>query len=369
MGNIINALRVINNYVQWYTDPLPCFTSIESSNDRIFFICTSTNKDIIARANAMVSVEAIFILKLDEQSVKVDFVKLVGIYKEQEELFRALKETLETFQQIRFEEFLFEEDNTFLWLQLWRDEIMTRKSKIGKHEFIEVVQNYYRHNNKIITLIEDLEHSYIAAHALTWCLRSPFPSRFINHALYSRNMEQLNFCRFLISDASHFLQQQSKHHSSAQFYRGMKLPRELVEKFVKSIGGLICTSWFLVCTKSRTMALAAASSPAYRPDLIPVLFKIDCDSMTPYFELSKNVSSPIIIFDVSTAFRILHVGQDQMVVVKMKIVSDDGQKVAREYKEKHKSVSIETLLDQLANPSRTRILQQSLKDAAQSQGI
>ncbi|CAF1192969.1 unnamed protein product [Rotaria sordida] len=332
--------------------------STQSSNDRIFFICTSTNTDIIATANAIASVEAIFILKLDRQSVKPDFVKLIGVYEEQEQLLLAVKETLEIFQRIRFEEFLFEEDNTFLWLQLWRNEIMMRKSKIGKQEFIEVVQNYYRHNNKILALIETLDHSYTAADALSWCLRFPFPSRFINNALYSRNMEQLKFCRFLISDASRFLQQQSKHNSSKQFYRGMKLSSELVEKFVKNIGRLICTSWFLVCTKSRIMALAAASSPTCRPDLIPVLFKIDCDSTTPYVELSKNVSSPIIVFDVCTAFRILHVCQDQMVVVRMKIATDDGRKVAREYKEKHQSIPIETLLDQLVNPSKPCIPQQ-----------
>ncbi|CAF1330185.1 unnamed protein product [Rotaria sp. Silwood1] len=246
---------------------------------------------------------------------------------------------------------------------------MTRKSKIGKQEFIEVVQNYYRHNNKILALIDKFNHSYIAADALSWCLRSPFPSRFINHSLHSRNMEQLNFCRFLINDASHFLQQQPKHKTSTQFYRGMKLSSELVEKFVKNTGGLICTSWFLVCTKSRTAALTAASSPIYRPDLIPVLFKIDCDSTTPYFELSKNVSPSIIVFDACTAFRILYISQDQMVIVKMKIATDDGRKVARDYKEKHGSIAIETLLDQLVEPSKARILKQPLEHPIKNKGI
>ena len=246
---------------------------------------------------------------------------------------------------------------------------MTRKSKTGKQEFIEVVQDYYQHNNKTLALIEQLDHSYIATDALSWCLRSPFPSRFVNHALYSRNREQLNLCRFLISDASHVLQQQPKHPSSTQVYRGMKLSSELVEKYIKNIGKLVCTSRFFVCTKSRTTALAAASSATYRPDLIPVLFKIDCDSTTSYFESSKNVSSPIIVFDVCSAFRILYVAQEQMVIVKMKIASDDGRKVAREYKAKHDGVSIETLLDQLVHPSKSCIWQQPLKQSAKNKGM
>ncbi|CAF3473434.1 unnamed protein product [Rotaria socialis] len=365
--NIVTTLRMINNYVQSYTDSLSCFTSIESSKDKIFFICTSTNIDVISTANAMPNVEAIFILKLDGLAFKTDFVKVIGIYEEQEELVRALKQTLETCQQIRFEEFLFETENTFLWLQLWRDDIMTRKSNIGKQEFMEVTQNYYQYNNKILALIREFGHSYVVADALSWCLRSPFPSRFISHALYSRNMENLNLCRFLINGATRFLEQQPKHKSSTQFYRGMKLHSEFVTSFAKNIGKLMCTSWFFVCTKSRTVALAAAQSPAYRPDLIPVFFKIDCDSKTAYVELFENVSSPVIVFDICTTFRILYVGQDQMVIVKMKIASDDGRKAACEYKKKYESASIEELLDQVACPSKECIVpEQPLKQPAEN---
>jgi hypothetical protein len=246
---------------------------------------------------------------------------------------------------------------------------LTRKSKIGKQEFIGIVQNYYQHNNKILALIEQLDHTYIAADALSWCLRSPFPSRFVNHALFSRNRTQINLCHFIISDASHFLQQQPKHPSTTQVYRGMKLSSELVEKYIKNIGRLICTSRFFVCTKSRTTALAAASSTTYRPDLIPVLFKIDCDSTTSYFELSKNVPSATIVFDACSVFRILYVAQEQMVIVKMKIASDDGRKAAREYKAKHEGVPIETLLDLLVHPSNPSISQQPFKQSVKKRGI
>lgn len=166
-------------------------------------------------------------------------------------------------------------------------------------------------------------------------------------------MDQLSSCRFLIGDASRFIKRQNKHNSSAQFYRGMKLPPALIDKLTKNTGGLMCTSWFLICTKSRTAALAAALSPAYRPDLIPVLFKIDCDSTTPYFELTKNMPTPTVVLDVCTTFRLLYVGQDQMVVVKMKVVSDDGQKMAREYKKKFENLSTEVLLAQLVDPRKS----------------
>lgn len=127
IGNIIKPLRMINNYVESYVDPLLCLTAMESTDDRIFFICTSVHTEIIAAANAIPSVEAIFMLNLDGQSIDIDFVKLFGVYKEQEELFRALKETLEAFERITFEEFLFEQDNGFLWIQLWKAQVTMMK--------------------------------------------------------------------------------------------------------------------------------------------------------------------------------------------------------------------------------------------------
>lgn len=235
---------------------------------------------------------------------------------------------------------------------------MKRKSKIGKQEFVQIVQNYYRHNNKILSTVELLDRSYTAADSLSWCLRSPFPSRFINHAFYSRSMEQLNYCHFLISDTSRLLQQQSKHNSTIQIYRGMRLSRKIIEKLANNIGRLICTSWFFVCTKSRATAITSALSPKHRSDLIPVLFKIYCDSTSTYLELSKNTSSPLTVCDLCTAFRILYVSQDQMVIVKIKMANDDGQRLAHEYQERHINLPTVSLLDQLVDPSKSRNRQQ-----------
>lgn len=123
--NFYSALRIINHCVESYTDPELCFTSMESFDDRVFFICTSTNLDLITRANATECIEAIFILKADEPLAKTEFPKLIGMFEEQEELLRALRETIEVIQYIKFEEFLFEEDKEFLWTQLWRDQVRT----------------------------------------------------------------------------------------------------------------------------------------------------------------------------------------------------------------------------------------------------
>jgi hypothetical protein len=211
---------------------------------------------------------------------------------------------------------------------------------------------YYRDNSRIIELTGEFEKSYRPAEVISWCLRSPFPARFLLYALRSHNKTQLNICRFLFADASRFFQQHPKRKSSDQVYRGMKLSKELLDRFEAHVGQLVCTSGFFPCTKSRTNALTLASLPAFRSDLLPVLFKIDCDASSLYTELATKHSLPIIAFDVCIAFRVVYVNRGQMSIVKMKTAGEAGKKIALEYLGKHKDETIQSLLDELLKPPK-----------------
>ncbi|CAF4299640.1 unnamed protein product, partial [Rotaria magnacalcarata] len=98
----------------------------------------------------------------------------------------------------------------------------------------------------------------------------------------------------------------------------MKLSNELLAKFETRVGQLICTSGFFPCTKSRTNALTLASLPAYRPDLQPVLFKVDCDASSLFIEIPNKNSSPMIAFDACMIFRIVYVNRGPMSIIKLK---------------------------------------------------
>ena len=204
----------------------------------------------------------------------------------------------------------------------------------------------------IIRLIEELDKTYRPAEVITWCLRSPFPSRFIHHALRSHNKEQLSFCRFLFADASRFIQQHPKRKSGEQFYRGMKLSNEILDRFESHVGQLVCTGGFFPCAKSRTNAINVASIPAYRPDLSPVLFKINCDVSSLYTEIENRYSSPMIVFDICTTFRIVYINRGPMTVIKMKTAGENGKKIAKDYLEQHKDETIQSLLDELMIPPK-----------------
>ncbi|CAF3321431.1 unnamed protein product [Rotaria sp. Silwood2] len=352
----IGALRAINHTVRTYTDVLTCLNESKTFKEKIFFISSSSNEELIAAMNNIDNIEAIFVLHSDINSIKGNYHKLLGIFTQQEELIRILKETLDKFQQIQLERFIFEQDNIFLWLQLWKEELTNRKIPTNnKSDFVEMARDYYRSNPRRIRIIDEFDRTYRPKETLHWCVDKPFPSYLLQHAFIFCQPEELNFCRFLIADASRLIQQQSKRTGSLQLYRGMKLPSKLLESFEMHTGKIMCACGFFTCTKSRTIALELVSSSGYRSDLSSVLFKIDCDASVKLVEVSTENRSSIVIFDVGTTFHIIYINRGTTSIIKLKAVPDEGKKMAREYKDNHKGETIKTMLDQLLTSPKQRL--------------
>jgi hypothetical protein len=121
--NLVGPLRAINDNVQAFTASSSCFDVIQSSKDKIFFITSSSNIELITIVHSFTAVEGIFIIDPNVNSIKGDFPKLFGIFSQQEELFRVLKETFDIFEQIQLETVAFEQDKDFLWSQLWKEKV------------------------------------------------------------------------------------------------------------------------------------------------------------------------------------------------------------------------------------------------------
>lgn len=201
-------------------------------------------------------------------------------------------------------------------------------------------------------MIDTFRQLYRSTDVLRWCLRFPFPARPLNHALRSRNKEQLNLYLFLLNDVRRIIKQR-KHNSPIHLYKGMKISSDLLESLVKHGGELICTSGFFVCTTSRTAAWSLASSPSQRPDLSPILFSISCDRSTPFAEISTDKRSDQILLDAYTTFRIIHVIRGKVSIVKMKTADKQGKQMARDYRNKHEGKSIDALLNDILASSKT----------------
>jgi hypothetical protein len=125
----MDALRVINNDLQIYTDLSSCLDFLQSSNNQIFFIASFTDKQLIEDFHNVKSVEAMFLFNSDAQT-DVRFPKLYGVYTDFEKLLTALKSTLQWFEQTQMELFIFERERIFLWSQLWKEEVKSIRSRL-----------------------------------------------------------------------------------------------------------------------------------------------------------------------------------------------------------------------------------------------
>lgn len=121
--NILGPLRTINDSAKAFNDISNCLDTLRISKQKVFFICSSINNELMVAVHSFNAVEAIFILDPNGDPIKGDFPKLFGIFKQQEELFRALKEVYSVFEEVQLEEFVFEQDPAFLWSQLWKDDV------------------------------------------------------------------------------------------------------------------------------------------------------------------------------------------------------------------------------------------------------
>lgn len=122
---IIRSFQSVNDSVRAYNDPSLCFDDIRYSNEKIFFISSSNNTELIATVHEFPAVEAIFVFDPKVINVKHNFPKFRGVFNSQDELLEAVTETLNVFEQVQFELFAYEENNTFLWRQLWKEKVNT----------------------------------------------------------------------------------------------------------------------------------------------------------------------------------------------------------------------------------------------------
>ena len=201
-------------------------------------------------------------------------------------------------------------------------------------------------------MIEDFEKTYRTNDSLRWCFQSSFPSRLLRCSLMSPTLERLTPYQFLIADVTRVLQQQTKRSTHGQLYRGMKLSKELVDTFDTNTGRLLCSCGYFMCSKSRNIELQFAISAGYRSDLISVLFKIDFDGSARFADVVLENDSTVTIFDVGTSFRVICVNRGTMTVIKMKVVAEEGKKIAQDYKGQHKEKPVKVLLDELTAPPK-----------------
>lgn len=217
----------------------------------------------------------------------------------------------------------------------------------NKQGLVAMSKEHYREYPKILPSINEFNRSYKRNDVLQWCFSSPFPSRFLHQSLRNCEIEHLDRCRFLFLDISYVLHRPNERQISRELYRGMKLSNDLLEQLTNHTGKLICPQAYFFWIKSKMTALKFASSTNYRTDLNPVLFKISCEPSSPVGEISTNDSPTQIVFDLYSVFRVIYVNRGPVSTVRLELADEDARSIVRGYRTKHKSETIQSLLDQL----------------------
>ena len=125
---IIASLRSVNDFIRIYNDAFTCFEESKSSASQIFLLLPSGKEDLIVQFHVLDQVEAMFILDPKAIPIEQDFPKLIGCFKQHDELIPSLKYLIDQYQQVRLGTFAFDDEDAFLWLQLWKDEVRSRTS-------------------------------------------------------------------------------------------------------------------------------------------------------------------------------------------------------------------------------------------------
>lgn len=135
--NLVGSLRSVHDSVRSFSSSAACLDMMRSMKEQVFFICSFFNMDLLMTVQKIDRVEAIFVLEPHRHDIRIEIPKLIGIFIQQEELLRSLRETLEAFEQLQLERFSFETDPLFLWFQLWKTEV--------SHVFEEITGEIFKY--------------------------------------------------------------------------------------------------------------------------------------------------------------------------------------------------------------------------------
>ncbi|CAF2118532.1 unnamed protein product [Rotaria magnacalcarata] len=370
-------LREINDCVLLYSNQVDCVNYMRSvENEKIFLITSGkVAASIIHEIEGLKQVDSIFIFclkvkKYQDLLHKHEFI--VGTYCECSALIDAIKQSVELLhRQLTAFSFYNEhkekatrdiskESAEFLWFQLFKDVILQMpRSNRAKQELIDFSRQYYHGNRKEYENITEFQHSYELDKSIYWYTKDSFLYRLVNKALRTEDIGQLHIFRFFISDLSSKLAEIHKKQilgqkNTVMLYRGSKIEIGEVKRLQQNLGCIISANGYLSTSHSKDVAIAFATIPTKRTNIVPVLYEIECNLKTSESvvfgdikKYSEFAQEEEVLFDLGTTFKIESISENEklkMLVIKL-LVTDAGMKVAQKYIELNRKMNEETTPD------------------------
>ena len=370
-------LREINDRVIVCSELIDCVTHMESIQDEKIFLITSGKEAtyFLPEIHKWKQIDSVFIfcLKVTKYEYLLQkYEPVVGIYSERSTLISAITENVRLFHR-QLDAFNFydqhkekstrdlsKESAEFLWFQLLKDVLLQMpQNKQAKQELIDFALKYYRGNRKEHTNIIEFQKSYKSDQSIHWYTKDSFLYRLVNKALRTEDVEQLHIFRFFISDLSSELakthkQLRRERKDVVMLYRGLHMGADEFNRLKQNVGSTISANGFFSVSHSKKVAIAFATRPTKRTNVVPVLYEIECNltaSESIIFadvaKYSKYPQEEEVLFDLGTTFQIESIIENEdlkMTVVKL-IATDAGMKIASTYIDLNRKRNEETTPD------------------------
>ena len=293
---------------------LPSCISFIQQNDQdkraTVVVTTKTDDRVLQAFESLEPVEAVLVLASTRKDLHSMPSKVIGIYSQFDHLLRALVETLDTLElQLDANSLLFHrltdgsENGDFYFYDLWKNH--NSNMLTDKKLLVEQSRIFFRFDEQIRVHMHDFYVHYKPSTVLHWLdkYNHPFPYHLlVSNALRTHDQQILSLVRFFVLDLNKQLKPIPMGSCSTQVYFGTKLPIAIVDRLEQQTGNdIIAFQCFLPTTRSRNLALQAATRPTRRQKMGNVLFKIDASQT-----LVVNLSD-VVLIDVATPFRITRV--------------------------------------------------------------
>ena len=371
-------LRYVIQYLRTFNEIDECidFITSQKTNNIFLIVSQTSSKMFLPLVDQLTQIVSIYTLNsLEDQhysKVAVNFIdKKCLVSKLIVDIARYTQNpiSISVLEQnsIKSIRDLSEEHASFMWFQLLIEILLKMdQMDIAKEEMICECLAQYEDDLIEQVKIEDFRNNYHQTEAIWWYTRDCFLYRLLNKALRTENIDIIFKFRFFIQQLFHQLKTQSNIYlnkliendiETLSVYRGQSIAFNELEKFRKSINGLISFNTFLSTTTNRDVAIVYAGDGSGTPIIESVLFEMIINpnrKQTKPFADIENLSyfqgENEILFFMGSIFRIELVEKltnTNIWHVKMKLCDNDDEQLKEVYnyltKDIHQTTDILTL--------------------------
>ena len=283
-------------------------------------------------------IDSIFIFCLhtnNYESLLIKHKKIVGIYKEHDQLIEAIRYQVFTLSQRDLTVTMYKQYQStarlvpieapaeFIWVRVLKETLLNNQliTKEMKNKMLDRCRLIYRNNPRAMEMIDEFSSKYKPADAIKWYTRDSFLYRLVNSALRTEDFNEFALFLPFIRDLSKALEakRESTENKCMIFYRGCILRKTEIDNYKNNIGSFMVINSFLSSSRRRSVAEIYVDSSRFNEntDLVSVIYEINVpqnatQSGTDISQWSQFEEEEEVLFDLNSVFKLENITYDNI---------------------------------------------------------